>query len=61
MGRNLRYTDIESWSIYLTWIIYIIGTVQIKLLLVIQNECIICDFTWYIWDKDWETGEGSVE
>ena len=33
-------------------IIYIIGTAKIILLLVIQNDCIIYGFDWFIWDKE---------
>ena len=44
MGRNIRHILVELWRFYMTWIIYIIGTVQIILLLGIHNGCRICDF-----------------
>ena len=34
---------VELLRFYLTWLIYIIGTVKILLISGIQNDCIVCD------------------
>ena len=48
MVINLSHVVIELWRFYLTWLIYIIGTVQIILLLEIINNCRICYFTDFV-------------
>ena len=43
-------------EVFMTWLIYLIGIKQIILLMEIQNDFKICDFVWYIWGKEGETG-----
>ena len=60
MGWNLSHVVFESWRFYLTWLVYIIGTLQIILLLEIDNDCRICDFALFLSDKYQKTGEGDA-
>ena len=45
MGGYLTHIMVELWRFYLTWIIHVIGTVQLIVLLGIHNYCRICGFS----------------
>ena len=61
MGRYLRHIMVEWWKFCLAWLIHIIGTAQIILLLIFQNDGRISDFDWSILVKEGETGGEFVQ